>query len=119
MVVCDMISHTKAKDLGLNTILITSGVESIESAFDQAVKISRSYMKVYHESLFLKSVLKNAGNSTVIFDEKGEVYLSLWDRENEAGIIEILKKELPRVWAADSHKFFGMWLGRCFPSWAG
>ena len=114
MVVCDMISHTKAKDLGLNTILITSGVESIESAFDQAVKISRSYMKVYHESLFLKSVLKNAGNSTVIFDEKGEVYLSLWDRENEAGIIEILKKELPRVWAADSHKIFRNVAGTLF-----
>ena len=106
MVVCDMISHTKAKDLGLNAILITSGVESIESAFDQAVKISRSYMKVYHESLFLKNVLKNAGNNTVIFDERGELYLSLWDRENEERIIGLLKKELPQVLAADSHKIF-------------
>ena len=51
MVVGDMISYTKAKDMGLNAILITSGVESIGSALDQAVKISASYTKTYHENL--------------------------------------------------------------------
>ena len=45
-------------------------------------------------------------NNTVIFNERGEIYLSLWDRENEERIIGILKKELPQVLAADSHKIF-------------
>jgi phosphoglycolate phosphatase-like HAD superfamily hydrolase len=61
MVVCDMISHTEAKLLGLNTILITSGAESIEDAFNQAVKISTSHIKVRRENQFLKEVLKNSG----------------------------------------------------------
>mgnify|MGYP005750518651 CR=1 FL=1 len=106
MVVCDMISYTKAKEQELNAILITSGVESIESAFDQALKISASYTRAYQENLFLKNVLKNAGNSTVIFDEKGDVYLSLWEREREDQVLELLRKDLPRVLAADSHKIF-------------
>ena len=51
MVVCDMISYTKAKEQELNAILITSGVESIESAFDQALKISASHTREYQENL--------------------------------------------------------------------
>ena len=46
MILCDMIASTTAKRLGLNAILITSGNESISSAFDQAVKLCSSYANV-------------------------------------------------------------------------
>ncbi len=106
MVVCDMISHTEAKQLGLNTILITSGAESIEDAFSQAVKISTSHNKVRQENLFLKEVLKNSGNYTVIFDSEEKVYLSTWDKENETAVYDLLRRELPQVRSLDSHKIF-------------
>ena len=54
MVVCDMISHTESKLMGLNAILITSGAESIEDAFDQAVKVSTSHIKDRQDNLFFK-----------------------------------------------------------------
>lgn len=106
MVVCDMISYTEAKLLGLNAILITSGAESIEDAFNQAVKISTGHMKMRQENLFLREVLKNSGNYTVIFDPEENVYLSTWDRKNETQVYDILRRELPNVRSMDSHKIF-------------
>ncbi|MDO5409940.1 MAG: PrpR N-terminal domain-containing protein [Lachnospiraceae bacterium] len=106
MVVCDMISHTEAKQLGLNTILISSGVESIEDAFNQAVKISRSHIRVRRENIFLKEILKGTGDYTVVFDPEEKVYLSTWDKENETEVYDILRKELPQVRSQESHKIF-------------
>lgn len=106
MVVCDMVSHTKAKALGLNTILITSGTESIEAAFDQAIQIGSGYTRVYHENIFLKNVLKHAGHCTIIFDEKGRMVFSSWNKEQEDQVIALLAKELSSVQESDSHKFF-------------
>jgi transcriptional regulator with PAS, ATPase and Fis domain len=106
MVVCDMISHTEAKLLGLNAILITSGAESIEDAFNQAVKISTSHNKMRQENLFLKEVLKNSGNYTIIFDTEENIYLSTWDKNNETQIYDLLRRELPHVRSSDSHKIF-------------
>ena len=66
MVICDMITHTTAKNLGLNAILITSGSESIESAFDQAVKVSTGYLRLQEENRFLEEVVKFHTGDTVI-----------------------------------------------------
>lgn len=106
MVVCDMISYTEAKLLELNAILITSGAESMEDAFNQAVKISTSHIKARQENLFLKEVLKNSGNYTVIFDPQGNVYLSTWDKTNETQVYDLLRRELPHVRSGESHKLF-------------
>ncbi|BCN29766.1 sigma-54-dependent transcriptional regulator [Anaeromicropila herbilytica] len=106
MVVCDMISHTEAKLLGLNAILITSGAESIEDAFNQAVKISTTHMKVHRENQFIKEVLKNSGNYTVIFDSEENIYFSTWDKKNETEVYDFLRQELPNVKSLDSHKIF-------------
>lgn len=106
MVICDMISHTEAMSIGLNAILITSGAESIVDAFDQVVKISSNQIKVRKENLFIKDVLKNSVNYTVIFDSEDNVYLSTWDKKNEAEVYDILRRELPHVRTAESHKIF-------------
>lgn len=106
MVVCDMITHTEAKLLGMNAILITSGVESIEDAFDQAIRITTIRNKPRQESQFLKDVLRKSGSYTVIFDEEAHVYFSTWDKENEEAVYDLLRRELPNVRSTDSHKMF-------------
>lgn len=106
MVVCDMISYTEAKLLGLSAILITSGVESIEDALNQAVKISTSQSKMRKDNLFLKDVLKNSVNYTVIFDANDNIYLSTWDKKHETEVFDILRRELPNVRSSASHKIF-------------
>lgn len=106
MVVCDMSSHTEAKLLGLNAILITSGTESIEDAFNQAIKFSTGHFKVRRENIFLKEVLKNTEKYTVIFDPEENIYFSSWNKNNETEVYDILRKELPHVRSGDSHKIF-------------
>lgn len=106
MVVCDMISYTEAKSLGLNAILITSGIESIEDALDQAIKISSSQIKMRKENLFIKDVLKNSVHYTVIFDDKKNVYFSTWNKNNELEVMDILRRELSYVQPLKSYKIF-------------
>jgi len=106
MVVGDMITHTTARSLGLNAILITSGVESIVSAFNQAVKISSIYTQLKKENKFLKEVITRNGNFTVVFSPEGEVYFSTWNENNSEMLYEMLKDEIPQIISSDSNKIF-------------
>lgn len=105
MILCDMITSTTAKRLGLNAILITSGSESISSAFDQAVKLCLSYANVREENRFLRDVICAGSQSTVIFDNQGQIFYSSLPENEPCPVIQALKKELPAVsWTP--HKSF-------------
>ena len=106
MVLCDMITNTTAKRLGLNAILVTSGNESISSAFDQAVKLCTSYSAIRQESVFLGNIIRGGNNQTVVIKENGDVYFSMLDETDLSQIKEVLCKEVPAVLNNTSHKFF-------------
>ena len=106
MVLCDMIANTTAKRLGLNAILITSGNESIASAFDQAVKLSTSYATIKAENRFLGDIIRGQSSQTVVLNADGEVFFSTLDPDPLTPVLEILKKELPAVLDNETHKFF-------------
>ena len=106
MVICDMITHTTAKNLGLNAILITSGSESIESAFDQAVKVSTGYLRLQEENRFLEEVVKFHTGDTVILDASDDVCFSSWNREKADELYALLRGERPQIPTTGSHKFF-------------
>lgn len=104
MILCDMIASTMAKRLGLNAILITSGNESIGNAFDQAVKLCLSYANVREENHFLREVIRQSGQHTVIFDNLGQVFYSSLPDKEESPLIPFLKKDLPSP--PEGHKSF-------------
>lgn len=111
MVLCDVIAHTTAKRLGLNAILITSGAESISTAFDQAVKLSSSFATIKAENRFLGDVIRGESNQTVVLKEDGSVFFSsLEDNQEpnsqEPAILDLLRRELPAVLENETHKFF-------------
>lgn len=106
MVLCDMIANTTAKRLGLNAILITSGSESIASAFDQAVKLSASYATIKAENRFLGDIIRGENNQTVVLDADGEVFFTTLDGDQLSPVLEFLQKELPSVLGNETHKFF-------------
>ena len=66
MVVCDMVTHTIAREMGFDAFLITSGVESLHAAIDQAVNISSWFGHLRQENLFLRSITqaRMAGSSS-------------------------------------------------------
>jgi transcriptional regulator with PAS, ATPase and Fis domain len=106
MVVGDMITHTTARNLGLNAILVTSGTESIVSAFNQAVKTSTSFTQLKNEYEFLKKVIARDGNYTVVFSEDGEMYFSTWNEKNSEKLYEMLRSEIPQIISSDVSKIF-------------
>lgn len=106
MILCDMIANTTAKKLGLNAILITSGNESIESAFDQAVKLSSSYIRVKEENRFLQDILRGESNHTIIFDSNKQLFFSTWEGDSRDEVLNMLRREIPEALECKSHKVF-------------
>ena len=92
MVLCDMITCTIAKQIGLNSILITSGTESIESAFDQAVELCNNYQFLRQKNLILTETLKNKEENTVVLTSNGTVIFSTFTSDKNAIFVEYLKK---------------------------
>lgn len=112
MVLCDMICSTTAKELSLNSILITSGKESIETSFDQAIKLSGSYKSLKEKTNFLFDVIQGQSTHTVIFDTNGNLFFSTIDSkkgisiENPDQLINVLKKKIQNIPEAKTQRFF-------------
>lgn len=102
-ILCDMITNSLAQKFGLTSILITSGTESIESAFDTAVDMARSLEKHKSRLAFYRAVLNDCPYTAVVFTPQGEsVFFSRLDGINSY-LMEQLKHHLPAV-LADGEK---------------
>lgn len=76
MILCDAITNRLAITKSLNTILITSGFESIKHAFQEALTISKYLRKVKHEKSLLEEGLSNQNQEFIIFDGNFQIQFS-------------------------------------------
>ena len=106
MIICDMISQDTASKMNMNSILITSGAESIFSAFDQVRKICQSHYAIREENSFLRSILQDNGSYTVVMEQDGTVFLSTWDHSDADHIHEMLAAELHSILRGGDRKIF-------------
>lgn len=104
-IVCDMIASTKAKQTGLNAILITSGVESIKRAMEQAIRICSGQRALREENSFLRRILKESGEGTLVFDEDGSVFFSSVEGDDEA-VLRAMRHDLSSIPDQEESKFF-------------
>ena len=93
-ILCDMISNTTAKRLGLNSFLITSGVDSIRKAFDQALLLCRSQQRLRDENQFFRQLIQGQIGQTMVFDQDGNLFLSTLD-DPKPELLELLRRDLP------------------------
>ena len=105
MVVCDMVTHRIARQLGMDAFLITSGVESMHAAFDQAINISQWFGRVRQENMFLRSITKDQNGRVVVLQQDGRIFYSS-PTEPSAGLVETLKSHLREVPPNSSLKFY-------------
>lgn len=70
-VLCDMVTSSKAQEMGLSVVLIASGLESICDAFENAVFLCRRCRALRAESAMLSDVLALGGMQYAVFDETG------------------------------------------------
>ena len=66
MVVCDMVTHTVARQLGLDAFLVTSGMESLHAALDQALSISEWYSQQRWEIMLLRRITQGQNGRAVV-----------------------------------------------------
>ncbi len=95
-ILCDMVTNRIAMRLGLNVVLITSGPESIQAAFDDAVRLCRCHENLREANRFLRSIIWNQVNHTLVFDDWGEIFFSTLEN-NALPIVESLREERNNV----------------------
>lgn len=105
MVVCDMVTHTMARKMELDAFLITSGVESMHTAIDQAINISLWFGHLRHENMFLRSITQDQNGRVVVLDGQGEIFYNSPADPSE-GLVDALRTHLKEVPASGSLKFY-------------
>lgn len=96
MVLCDMVTNTAAKRLGLNSILFLSGNESIESAFIQAIKLCTNYAGIKEENSLLENIIQGYSSHIVVFDDAKKLYFTTLDKDIDE-IVKTLRNEISKV----------------------
>ncbi len=111
MVLCDMITSSLAQKFGMNAILITSGSESIEAAFDLSIQMSESINKIKSEVNFYKMVLENHPQPFVVFDENFQQIFYSGLSSEPLPVMEEIRKRLPVVLSEGYQKSYFEYAG--------
>ncbi len=77
MIIGDMVTHTQARRMGMDAFLLTSGIESLHNAFDQALQLCTVFHELRMENLFMRSLTQQENGNICVFDENKDVCFSL------------------------------------------
>ena len=104
MVVSDMITHTVARQMGMDAYLITSGAEGLRTALDQAVSFSKAFRRLRQENRILRS-MNRGGVSIVVLDRQGSVrYFSPSEPSGE--LLSALRSRMKEVQPGKTLSFY-------------
>lgn len=103
-ILCDMVTYTTARGLGMNAFLITSGIESIRSAFNTAVLYCSNYSHLRDENHFLRQLIHGRDARTVVFTRDGKLFYSTLS-EDDTAILDILHAEIDEVSSTGKRRF--------------
>ena len=95
-VLCDMIADRIAKELGLNSFLITSGESSIINAFKEILRLAKAMDDLRSENALLRTLFLSQIGKTVVLDDEKRLFLSSAE-EIDSSVLEMLRAEARRV----------------------
>lgn len=105
MVVSDMVTHTLARQKGFDAFLITSGVESLHDAFEQAVQISDRFRQMRRQNLLLEGVARTRSGNTIVLDSEGKLVYAARETPTE-NLLALLRRKIPDIPPASPLRFF-------------
>ena len=105
MVVCDMVTQTIARQLGMDAFLITSGIESLQASFDHALILGRYFRRLRQENFFLRCIARDGNGCVVVLDRRGELCYAA-PGEPETPLLALLRAKLPEVPENASLRFY-------------
>lgn len=68
MLLCDMVTNSLAQEYNIPAILITSGIESVESALDLAIQEGNAHRRAVMQAEFFRSIVQALPLDTVVYD---------------------------------------------------
>lgn len=100
MALCDMIASTTARQIGMNSILITSGPESIENSIEEAVRLCQSFHFVHKQKELFQKMFLESDSKALLFTGDGKLtFSSFGDCEEDLDLLNYTKKILPTLLA--------------------
>ncbi len=105
MVVCDVLSSSIAAYFNLTSILISSGEESITSAFDIAVQIVTQRLAISDENALYKEIIENEPYPVVVYTPDGTLFYQSLVTPLPENICNILKNKISSVIDTHPQKF--------------
>ena len=96
LILGDSSAQHSAEELGLNSMLITSSLRSVQDAFDEAVRIVRLQSNLMGQNELFRQIIQSEWDELVVFRTGGEVVYSTRpeDRETEP-FYDMLRSHLP------------------------
>ena len=106
MVLCDVVTNSQAQRLGMRSILFTSGSESIEAAFDQAVKTAGTYEALISKSEFFRTLLEDHPYYMFVYTEKGELIYTSKEHNFSPSVTTAMQNYVSEILTENSKKFY-------------
>lgn len=94
IILCDVITNRIALTKSLDTILITSGIESIKHAYQEAITIAEHLKKEKNDKSLLEQVIAAQNQKYLILDERMDSYLSNLPLSLETSVLNFLKGKI-------------------------
>lgn len=105
MVLGDMVTQKTAKKIDMNAMLITSGIESVENAFNQAVNICKFYTQLKDEIKLYKHAISGFPTFIALFNSKKELYYSTLPNDIQNTLVPALLNEINNLTSTDYSTF--------------
>ncbi len=83
-ILCDMVTDTIARRIGINSHLITSGEKSIRRAFTQSAMLFSNTKKIYAENKLLNKLVYDGTNYFIVFDKDDNCIFSSMTNPSDA-----------------------------------
>ncbi|MGM0901241.1 MAG: PrpR N-terminal domain-containing protein [Bacillota bacterium] len=106
LVLCDAITNKLALEISLNTILITSGSESIKRTYEQAIELNMHLQKLKLQNNLLTEAIEKFKTDCLILTSQFELIYSSLDSEINASIYHYLLNKKETTPFSESHTFY-------------
>lgn len=93
-IVCDTVSYPYAKLMGITPILLTTGIENLNAAIDNAVKHYRNEAQYLDQISILKKTISSTETYTVIFDTEKKLLFSFNAQPDSESILQKIYKAI-------------------------
>lgn len=103
MIVGDVITTQTAKAIGLQTILITTSPESVDTTLDNSISLHKELLSLKKERDFYRELACGAAEGIAVYSQNAELVFS--NRLEPEALKKILKKNVPVLFEKSEIRF--------------